>query len=55
MSVQVDGKRYYDGGLAELVPDVEPRDLGLADDAANGLADSVRSIDICAWGNLGEG
>lgn len=54
---QVDGKRYYDGGMAELVPDVGPGELGLAAGATHGSAGDagVLSIDICSWGNLGEG
>ncbi|PNW85181.1 hypothetical protein CHLRE_03g175100v5 [Chlamydomonas reinhardtii] len=53
--VDVDGHRFFDGGVAELVPDITPEQIGLNSDPAKGPVDPVFSIDICSWGNLGEG
>lgn len=30
LGVEVDGHRYFDGGLAELVPDITPEQVGSA-------------------------
>ncbi|KAG2486863.1 hypothetical protein HYH03_014546 [Edaphochlamys debaryana] len=53
--VNVDGHRFFDGGIAELVPDITPEQIGLNSDPAKGPVDPVFSIDICSWGNLREG